>query len=147
MSEKEKAPKLLGKELKEANHVRNVWSANVPAGTRLESLSYPEFWANVSARFRPNDRIEIMPPDGAYFAEFIVRSAGPNWAHVEILRVHKFVSAESVVNKAQSHEIKWGSPKTKFRVWRLSDKTVVKDGFDTPEQAAEWVAANEKAVA
>jgi hypothetical protein len=41
----------------------------------------------------------------------------------------------------------WSGPHTKYRVLRLSDKAVVKDGFATKEEAALWLTEHKKAIA
>jgi hypothetical protein len=144
-----KAPHVLSKDVKAAEHARAVHFARgpmLPLDEAVAAMRDPAFWANVSTRMHANDRIEAMPEDGSYFAEFMVRSAGPNWAHVEVLRQHAFISAESVVAKAKDAEVNWGGPAHKWRVQRPSDKAVLKSGFDTPDQANSWLAANTQSV-
>ena len=137
--------KLLGTKLQLAEHKRNVHFADVPKGTPLTVLNMPEFWANVSGRLRPNDRIEAQPEDGLFFAEFMVRSCGPNWAHVELMRYHAFESAESLIEKSKTHKVEYNGA-SKWHVIRLSDRAVLTKGHETPEQASAWLAANLKAV-
>ena|SRR3990167_3495703 len=144
----EKVPHLLARNFKQAEFVRMIWRATVPVGTPIEALKEPAYWSNIASLLQPNARIEVMPEDSAYLVEFIVRSAGPNWAHVEMLRSHVFVSAETVVaGAAKVFDVTWGSPHQKFRVQRMSDKEVLRSGFNTKEEANEWLAANLKALA
>lgn len=150
MTDPRKVPHVLSKDVKASEHARAIHFAKgpmLPLDEAVNAMKDPAFWANVSTRMHPNDRIEAMPEDGSYFAEFMVRSAGPNWAHVEALRTVAFVSAESVVARVKDLKVEWGGPAHKHRVVRVSDKAVLKHGFDTPEQANEWLAANQKAVA
>ena len=44
-------------------------------------------------------------------------------------------------------EVGWGGPAHKHRVIRKSDRSPVKTGFDTREQAEQWVRNHMKAVA
>jgi hypothetical protein len=141
-----RAYKLLGTKLQLAEHKRNIHYADAPKGTTVNALTTPEFWANVASRMRPNDRIEVMPEDGLFFAELMVRSCGPNWAHVEMLRFHQFESAESLLEKSKTHKVEYNGA-SKWHVIRLSDRAVLTKGHDTPELAAAWLAANLKAVA
>lgn len=148
--ETKKAPHVLSKDFKAAEHVRAIHSARgpmLPLADALDAMKDPAFWANVSTRMHANDRIEAMPENGAYFVELMVRATGANWAHVEPVRTVEFVSAESVVAKLKDVKVAWAGPNHKWRVLRESDNVVLKHGFETPEQANEWLAANPKAVA
>lgn len=144
--EQKRPAHLLARDFKDAEYVRNIHAAMPPAGTPMSALKIPEFWSSVAPSLRPNSRIEVMPADGAYFVELIVRSVGPNWARVEVLREKEFISAASLVAKIKDFKVEWGGPSHKHRVVRLSDKEVVKCGFDTPEQAGEWLVANQQAM-
>jgi hypothetical protein len=148
MSDPRKVPHVMSKDVKAAEHMRAIHFAQgplLPLADAVKAMKDPAFWANVSTRLQPNNRIEAMPEDGSYFVEFMVRSAGPNWAYVEVLREHAFISAETVIAKAKDAEVNWGGPAHKWRVQRPSDKAVLKAGFDTPEQAGSWLAANTQA--
>lgn len=144
-----RVPHVLAKEFRAAEHARAIHAAKgpmLPIADAVKAMKDPAFWANVSTRMHPNDHIEAVPEDGSYFVELFVRSAGPNWAHIEVLREHSFISAASVVEKAKDVKVEWGGPAHKHRVVRISDKAVLKHGFDTPEQANEWLAGNLSAV-
>lgn len=143
-----KVPHVLSKDFKQGEHARGIHFARgpmLPLDDAVAAMKDPAFWANVSTRTHPNDRIEAMPEDGSYFAEFMVRAAGANWAHVELMRAHAFVSAETVVAKIKDVKVEWGGPSHKWRVMRAGQKDPLKTGFDTPELANEWVAANPSA--
>ena len=49
------------------------------AGTPKDNLLRPEFWGNVSQKFKPGDTIIAYPRDGAWYAELLVWDAGQNW--------------------------------------------------------------------
>lgn len=139
--------KLLGSKFKlESQSVRMTSFALVPNGTTEKDLKQPEFWANVAGQLTPRGLIHVEPEDGSFLAELTVRAVGPHWARVEVLRFHRFVSAESLLQKAKDFKVEWGGPAHKNRVKRLSDGAVLKHGFETPEQAAEWLAANQAAM-
>lgn len=145
-----KVPHVLSKDFKAAEHARATHFAKgplLPMDEAVAAMRDPAFWANVSTRMHPNDLIQAMPEDGSYFVEFMVRSAGPNWAHVEPLREKAFISAESVVAKIKDAKVEWGGPAHKWRVMRAGNKEPLKTGFDTPELANEWLAGNAQALA
>jgi hypothetical protein len=49
----------------------------VPVGTTVEDLKRPSIWAHVARDWRPNDIVEVMPDDRAWFAElFVSRCCG-----------------------------------------------------------------------
>lgn len=147
MSEEKRAPKLLGSKFKlEAASVRMTSFALAANGTTAKDLKQPEYWANVAGQLQARALIHVEPEDGSWLAELTVRAVGPNWVRVEILRFHQFVSAETLLQKAKDFKVEWGGPAHKNRVKRLSDGTVLKHGFETPEQAAEWLAANQAAM-
>lgn len=147
MSDKQdaKTPHLRAKDFKGAEFDFPQYKATLPIGTPIEALKDPAYWANVAQMMNVPGMIHAMPVDGSYYARLMVRSKGPNWAHVALVEHVKFESAESVVNKAKGFDIAWGTGKSKFKVLRLADKAVMKEGFQTREEAAEWLAANVQA--
>lgn len=52
------------------------------AGTPVDNLLMPTFWANVSQKMRRGDTIIACPRDGAWAVELLVWEAGQNWALV-----------------------------------------------------------------
>lgn len=142
-----RAPHLLARDFKhDALASRMVSFATVPVETSVQAIREPAFWANVARHLRVSQRIDVECVDGSWLAEFRVASVGSNWARVQLLRLHKFVTAESVVQRSKDFKIEWGGPSHKHRVVRVADKAILEKGFDTPEQAAEWLAANEDAM-
>lgn len=146
MAEKKASP-LHDSRLKEAESERIVYRAIPSEGTPLEACLEIDYWAHVAKRFRPTTIIEVIPDGMSYYAELLVVSCGANWARVKLLRKVILESAESVIEDVQTHEIKWAGPAAKYRVIRLSDKAVIRDGFEGKEDAATWLAGHKKTIA
>jgi hypothetical protein len=132
---------------KNADEVRAVKLAVVPVGTTIEQMLEPVFWAHVARELQPNFEIIVQPDDGSFYQRLFVRSCGANWAIVAPMDRYEFGTAETVIAEVQTHQVMWSGPHTKYRVLRLSDKAVVKDGFATKEEAALWLTEHKKAIA
>lgn len=130
-----------------AEHQRNLWCAVPEAGTPFEAVLTPAYWAHISARLRPWDRIEVMPEDGSYFAELLVQDAGRLYAKVAMLRHLKLEMVEvRGEDGGADYEIKWAGPVKKWRVMRKSDKAELRDRFSTQGEASSWLAQHIKTV-
>ncbi len=114
-----------------------VFYLPVEPGTTIEDVLVPEFWAHVSRRMSPGNRIEIFAQD--FWAMLIVRSAGKVDATVQVLQHVELGAAKPATSAGQIYDVVWRSPTRKWGVVRLSDRAVVKDEFQTKEQALEWV--------
>lgn len=125
---------------------RNIWVIVPELGTPYETVrDNPEFLSHVASRLRPYDRIEVFAEDGSYFAELIVRAAGRQFARLSELR---FVALEALRAEADTRfSVIYSGPHLKHTVLRVRDKAVLKNGFDTAEDAHGWLAANVKSLA
>lgn len=123
-----------------AEHVRNVFGYKAPMEHTYEDTLNPAYWTHVATKLEPGSRIEVTAYDGSWWAELYVVSASRLWAKVVPLRHHelaKMTSSKTPIN--DEFYVKWGNERTKFRVHRRSDKQPVKEGFDTQEQAKEYI--------
>lgn len=124
--------------LQDAPVARNVFVAAPAAGTKIEDMLKPEYWAHVCRMLHVSDRIEAVPEDGEWFAEFYVCDTGLNRASVVLLRKHNLHSEELPVIAAD-YEVKWKGQSMKWTIIRISDKAVVKDGFSAKGDAEFWL--------
>lgn len=129
-----------------AEFIRQTHHVTPEEGTKFEDLLREDFWSAVSYKFKPADIIEIHAEDGSYFAELYIRAAGRNWAKVAVLRKVDLDPVEAQFSMPE-FETAWKGPARKFAVIRLSDKEIIKDGFDTKEQAADYIRGHVKALA
>lgn len=135
------SPKLNGAgRFKQAEFVRHIFCATPEAGTTIEQLLKPEYWANISEQLKPGYRIEVMPEDGEFFAELVVRSCDRTSATTMPLRVVYLnalpVSVEQPsVDADPEFYVKFRGPHAKWCVMRKSDNTPVIDRIETQELA------------
>lgn len=129
-----------------ANHMRNVWYVTPEHGTPIEALFEPQFWAHVSAKMKPRDRIEVDAEDGSYFVELRVEDAGRLYAKVVLLRRVDLLPSEPA-EQAADYKIMWAGPHAKWRIVRTKDKGLVKDGLETRQAAELYLTSHAKAMA
>ncbi len=72
--------------LETAEHRRTVWNYFATAGTAIEEVLKPAFWAPVSSRFEPWHRIEICEESGQWWGELLVQAVVDGGAVVHQLR-------------------------------------------------------------
>lgn len=138
--------KLATKRMKLAEQVRNVWTIVPEYGVPYEAIvKDPAFLSHVSSQLRPFDRIEVLPEDGSYFAELLVRSAGRQFAVLAELR--KVDLAPVKMDNDARFQVTYQGAHSKHVVIRIRDRSVLKDGFDTAEDAHAWLATNVKSLA
>ena len=132
-----------------AEQWRNVHAINPELGTTLEDMTKSSYWAHVGKMLRPWDKIEVRAEDGSFYAEFIVRDAGRNWAKVELVFSHTFtvpgVTEQTAVDNGFT--VKYAGPHAKYRVLRKADNSVMRDGFVTQADAEQWVREHIKSLA
>lgn len=121
-------------------YARNVWTVDVPEGDTMETVTSRDYFAHVAKQLKPWDRIEVRAENGDWFAELLVRSAGPNWATTRVLAFHKLAAdAPEAKDEETGYEVKYAGPQHKHRVIRKSDKQVVAENLPTKEDAHAWV--------
>lgn len=128
-----------------AQQKRNVYYYTAPEGTPVEVYLKPETWVHVGGRLSPMDRMEIFAEDGKYFAELICLNAGPQWAHMHLLRCVSLVDPEPD-EKPTDFEVKYGGPARRYGVRRLSDNEWLIRDCQTHEEAAAWLANHRAAM-
>lgn len=130
--------KIRSGQFKEAQFVFKTFSARPEEGTVVEDILAPAYWANIAEQLQPGSRIEVMPLDGAFFAELIVVSANRTAAVVVPLRVVQLTSsvdgADVDGGEDPEYFVKFRGPR-KFCVIRNADGQPVIEDIDTKEQA------------
>lgn len=134
--------------MKEAQFVRNLWVVTVEQGTTREDLLDPAFWSLVSTQFRPYDRIEARCDTGTFFAEYLILSCSRTYAKVKELSWISLVTqdVEMTQENQEEFEYRYRGPHAKHGIIRKSDNAVMKDGFDSKEQALDWLVNHKKVV-
>lgn len=115
-------------------------------GTSFDNILKDAYWSMVGYKLKPGDIIEVHAEDGSYFAELYVRASGRNWAKVALLRKID-LEPISLEHGSPEFEAAWKGPHRKFSVVRLADNQIIKDSFETREQAVEYIKGHAKALA
>jgi hypothetical protein len=130
-----------------AEHKIQQFAVNAEAGTTVDDIMKPEYWANIAQMLRPNggDEIVVVCDDMAFRAHLWVVNAGHTFANVRLI-------GEPVMSQAQEAPeiqisgsnvfVQWRGPYDLHCVMRREEdgtKTKVQDKFptrDIAEQAA-----------
>jgi len=141
-------PKLKESRMQLAEFAFAQWCITPEAGTALDALLEPAFWAHNARKLRPGAVIWAEPEDGAWFALLRVRSANIGGAKVRVL----FKTEEPQVVQdedpaANGFSVEWGGPAHKFRVKRVADKQVMQSGFQDKADAFRWLSENVEKIA
>ena len=139
--------KLLEKNLMGAEFARQSFRATPPAGTKIEEMLVPEYWAHVARKLSPYDTIEVVPEDGSFYARLFVVNSAKLWA-----KMHKLEYVElAVQNKAVStdkYEAKFFGPTVKWRVAnKESGDLLSQDSFQTRDEAEAYIEKHNKQMA
>lgn len=134
--------------MKVAEFVRNLFVAAPPAGTTLEQIQDGEYWKNIQKQLHISDRIEVIPEDGAYFAELYVTNVTQYRIGIKLLRSVVLDDAAAADAKQDvddnPFEVKFRGPIAKHSVQRKKTKEVLKDGFNSKSDALAWLSDYEK---
>lgn len=134
--------------LREAAFWRNEFAINPEVGTTLDDMKAEAYWAHVAKKLRPWDKIEARAEDGSFYAVFIVRDSGRNWAKVEMISLYLF-SIPGVTDRTPAdpeYIVKYSGPHTKYRVMRKSDNQIMRDGFATQADGDQWIKEHVKSL-
>lgn len=141
------ATKLIADGIKLAEHARNLHRVTPDAGTSLEDVLKPDYWSHVGAKIMQGDRVEILPADGAWYAEALVVSCSRIHVKLAVLMHKVFFEQKKAEEgkeapKKEPFEIAFKGPQRRWSVIRTKDATYVKEGFATKEEAQVWLDAN-----
>lgn len=122
--------------IEESTYARTVWEVKPEPAAKVEDLLVPEYWAHVAKRMRAGDRIEAIPDDRHYFAEFFVLGAASNWAKLVLLR-HTVLIKDNQPMSKNGYIVKFAGA----HKWRVEkDGSVLSKGHDDQKAAAAWLA-------
>ena len=126
--------------IEEAVAAHNIWQVKPEIAATVQDLLNPEYWAHVARRMRAGDRVEAVPDDRHYFAEFFVLAASTNWAKLVLIReVTLIKDNEKTVTEGFSVAFAGAH---KWRVTRGEE--VLSKGHDDKDSATKWLAENIK---
>lgn len=134
---------------KMGGHYAQDWEVCVEIGTTLDDVLKPEFFCHVARQLRPFSKIKVLPDDASWYAELIVRSAGPTWAKCALFTIVEFdVAAKTAAGdpEADYAKVGWGGPAQKHRVVRVSDGAILSKEHESTEDARNWLKDHLKAI-
>lgn len=116
--------------LRPAEYSRTVYSHAVEKGNDYEKdVLRPAYWAHVANKLKPGDRIEVLGPEGAYFAElYVVNTLAQAAVVVELARVQLDSGAAHVED--DEFEVKFRGPQ-KWSIVRRADSKVIQEMIPT----------------
>lgn len=126
--------------------LRQDWVVNAEAGTTIEDVLEPQFWAHMATQLEPYARVEVLLETGEWMLELMVVSIGRNWAKVQVLHHYELEKRAETLPAAQKHRIEWKGPQLKHVVIRNSDNAAIQDGFAKKVEAEAWLAQYETKV-
>lgn len=137
--------KLLQSQVVLAEFHHRVWAVTPEAGSKLEDVLAPEAWQHLVRLLEVGARFEVIPADGAWFAELFVRGVAPAGPRFAVLRHVEFdtparASPDKDSREAADMSAVWGGG-DKWRVVRGSDKTVLAKNFTSRADAEAWIDA------
>jgi hypothetical protein len=108
------------------------------AGTPLEHVLRPEYWANIK-KLHAGCRVFVYAEDEAWCAELIVRKVGQGYAKVQVLHKHVLEQPTADPKLLDGYDIQYRGPIVKHRIVRLKDGNVLKQSLDSFEEAQAWL--------
>jgi hypothetical protein len=115
-----------------AEYNRSIWVVKPTIETEVEDLLDHNYWAHIAKRLKPGDRIEALPEDRHYFAEFIVIACASNWAKIKLLRSVVLIE-DNDKTEIDGYTIKWAGPRDRFRV--MAGDEIISKGHGDKESA------------
>lgn len=127
---------------------RQDWVVNAEAGTTLEQVLDPGYFALTCPQFQPFDRIEVRVESGEFIAELLVLQVERTWCRTYLLHHYKLVAdaVDGPPAVAPRHKIEHKGTTKKWTVIRISDGASVQDGFQTRALAEEWLVGYERTI-
>lgn len=126
---------------------RQDWVVNAEAGTKMEEVADPGFFALVCSQFQPYDRIEVRVESGEWVLELMVLQVERTWCRTHLLQAHKLTSdVAAIPQAAPRHKIEHKGTMKKWTVIRIADGAAVQEGFASQKAAADWLDGYERTV-
>lgn len=126
---------------------RQDWVVNAEAGTKIEDVLDPAFFALMCTQFQPHDRIEVRLETGEWVAELMVIKVERTWCRTKLLQHYKLANEiEDVPQAAPRHKIEHKGAQKKWTVIRITDGAAVQEGFASKELAIAWLDTYERTI-
>lgn len=133
-----------------AEHAFVTWHVTSEAGTPVEALLDPKYWANAvhSHPINRGHRIEVDCEDGSYTATLFVREVGRLFAKVTLLSKTMLGASDAAdAVEVDGYTLKYRGTIMKWTVTRIADKKTVSEGHENKDAARDWLREHLKALA
>ena len=120
-----------------AQGARNIHRYIMPREDVIEDLLETDYWSHVQAKFNINDRIEVNPDDGSFYAELMVRSTTFGYVVTAVINFVQFDGPVSRLEAPKEYAIDFDGPYEKWQVKRL-DQVLVSQ-LETKNVAETWL--------
>ncbi|KKK79876.1 hypothetical protein LCGC14_2829130, partial [marine sediment metagenome] len=95
------------------------------------------YWGHVQAKFNINDRIEVNPDDGSFYAELMVRSTTFGYVVTAVINFVEFDGPVSKLEVPEEYLIGFDGPYEKWQVKRF-DQVLISQ-LETKNLAETWL--------
>ena len=119
--------KLHGERLQLLENSYRTWSADIPSGTTLETVTQPYFWVHHARLIRPKDMIIAFCEDGSWEADLRVMFVSPTEVKVGVKLYVQYDSETVEELPSDLHEVAWKGPGLKFCVVHKKTGAIVRD--------------------
>ena len=115
----------------------------------LDDVLTPEYWTHVAKLLRPSDEIVVNAADRSWRAELLVRDTSRTAASVALISHAKFDTPAAPLQAEEGSGLapNWGGPTWKWRAIRVADGETIKHGFQSKNDAIQWIQNHVKAQA
>jgi hypothetical protein len=141
MTQSKMPPKLhYGRLHKDESAIWRRLAADIPAGTTLDTILQPGYWAHYVREIEPTNIITAFCEDGSWEAELRVMYVDKVGAKVAVRWHVEYDTKEVAVDDAEAfaNKVKWISPGAKFAVVGPTGE-VIKAGFYPRQQAINYL--------
>lgn len=124
-----------------AEVARNVWAVQAAEGVQTADVASSRFFSHLQPKLRVGDRVELTAHDGSWMLDLRVMASEAGAVRTFVL--HRYDFGDKVAPKeliaADGYVAQYGSEQTKWRIVRVEDKAVLKDGFADQRAAVAWL--------
>jgi hypothetical protein len=131
----------------QAEQARNDWVVNAEAGTTINDVLNPAYWAHVAQDFTDYDHVEVRLETGEWVLELTVIEHDRSWAKMFVRHRYDLEEVEPMPAPEARHIVDYKGPQLKHCVIRISDREVIQSGISTKVEAQRWMVDYEQRTA
>lgn len=129
-----------------AEYKRCIYLVIRPVGEPIEAVLDPSYWAHVARNLQAGFGIVTYTEDFSHYAELLVLRADSLSANVAIVLEKSLTDAKLEAVTFMGHVIDFAGPIKKHTVTRKSDGRLLRDGFNSFEDARDYIKESAKSM-